>query len=137
MSNYEDRDTGVSRDPLGGPQTQVPPRRQESPQAYGYGYGAPYGRRFGGPGMGMHGGFSETKPFFMTSEFLATLLCVIAVAITAATASDIDSRLSIALISGLVAAFTVSRGIAKSGTRSRAADPRDDLDLRRSHDGEH
>lgn len=80
-----------------------------------YGYGAP--RR--GP--------IETKPFFLTSEFLATLLGIVAVAITAAAASDIDSRLATKLITGLIAAYTLSRGIAKAGTKSRSTDPREDL----------
>jgi hypothetical protein len=101
------------------------------PEMYGYGgpmMGRQFGRGFGGyGGMRMNRGPIETKPFFLTSEFLASLLAVIAVAITAASVSDLDSRLATALISGLVAAYTISRGIAKSGTRSRAFDPREDL----------
>jgi hypothetical protein len=133
MSMYDDRDTAITRDPVQGQgpayQQQVPPHYQ---QPYGYGYGAPYGR---GMGLGMRrGGWSETKPFFMTSEFVGTLLCVIAIAITAATAADLDSRGASLLITILVAAYTVSRGIAKAGTCSRATDPRDELDLRRSSD---
>jgi hypothetical protein len=73
----------------------------------------------------------------MTSEFLATLLGVIAIAITAGVAEDLDSRLATALIAGLIAFYTLSRGIAKSGTRSRATDPRDELDFNRSHDHSH
>jgi hypothetical protein len=119
----------------------MPPQHQPyygGPEMYGY--GAPmYGRRFGGGygGMRMNRGPIETKPFFLTSEFLATLLCVIAVAITAATAADLDSRLSTALISGLVAAYTISRGIAKSGTRSRAFDPREEMFQGRSQGDHH
>src|SRR3954447_20674467 len=113
----------------------MPPQQQQQPYYGGpemYGYGGPmYGRRFGGGygggGMRMNRGPIETKPFFLTSEFLATLLCVIAVAITAAIAEDIDSRLSTELITGLVAAYTISRGIAKSGTRSHSFDPRENL----------
>ena len=71
----------------------------------------------------------------MTSEFLATLICIIGVAITAAVAADLDSHRAMPLIAGLVAAYTLSRGIAKSGTRSRATDPRDDIHLGKSHDG--
>ena len=121
MSTYDDRDAAMTRDPM---VQQQPPQQQ-------YGYGMQ-----GYRGMGVRrGGPSETKPFFMTSEFLMTVLCVIAVAITAATAADIDSRLATMLISGLVAAYSLSRGIAKSGTHSRAADPRDDVNLTRGHDG--
>jgi len=130
MSTYDDRDTAIARDPGFAQHPQAPAAQQ---QPY-YGYGMhPYGRRFGG-GMG-RGGWSETKPFFMTSEFLATLLCVVGVAITAAVAADLDSRGSCLLITILVAAYTVSRGIAKAGTRSRATDPRDDVRLPGTHDG--
>lgn len=132
MSSYDDRDTAITRDPMQGPGYQPMP-----PQQY-YGY-PQYGRRSGG-GYGMHGmnrgGWSETKPFFMTSEFLGTLLCVIAIAITAAVAEDLDSRGASLLITILVAAYTVSRGIAKAGTRSRANDFRDDVNLG-SRDGQH
>jgi hypothetical protein len=126
MSTYDDRDTAITRDPMQGQGYQ-----QYPPQYYGY---PQYGRRFGGGygmrGMGMHhGGWSETKPFFMTSEFLGTLLCVIAIAITAAAAEDLDSRGASLLITILVAAYTLSRGIAKAGTRSRASDFRDDVNL--------
>jgi hypothetical protein len=134
MSTFDDRDTAITRDPV---QSQAPYQQAPPQQPYGYGYGMPYGRGFGGgygPGM-RRGGWSETKPFFMTSEFLGTLLCVIAIAITAATAADLDSRGASLLITILVAAYTVSRGIAKAGTRSRASDPRDELNLSRSHDG--
>ena len=74
-------------------------------------------------------GWSETKPFFMTSEFLGTLLCVIGVCITAAVAADLDSRGAALLSTILVAAYVVSRGIAKAGTRSHASDPRDNVHL--------
>src|ERR1700712_1702983 len=134
MSNYDDRDTAIARDPMQGQAYQQAPPQQY----YGYAPQPSYGRRLGGgmgSGMG-RGGWSETKPFYMTSEFLGTLACVIAIAITAAIAADLDSRGASALIAGLVAAYTLSRGIAKSGTRSRATDPRDDLSIGgRSHDG--
>jgi hypothetical protein len=137
MSVYDDRDTAITRDPVQGQGQQFQPMQQQYQQPYaGYGYGSPYGRGYG-MGMRRPGGWSETKPFFMTSEFLCTLLCVIAVAVTAGVAEDLDSRLGMALIAGLVAFYTLSRGIAKSGTRSRATDPRDELDLRRSHDHSH
>jgi len=46
-----------------------------------------------------------------------------------ATAADIDSRLSTELCAGVVAAYILSRGFAKSGSRSNANDPRDDVHL--------
>ncbi len=137
MSTYDDRDTAITRDPLQAPgqQYQGQQYQQMPPQQY-YGYGAqPYRPRFGG-GFGRQGhGWSETKPFYMTSEFLGTLLTIVAVAITAGVAADLDSHRALPLIAGLVAAYTLSRGIAKSGTRSRASDPRDDLQLGKQHDG--
>ena len=144
MSTYDDRDTAITRDPMQGPgqspmqgqgQPQYQPGYQQQQPYYGYGYGSPYRRRMG-MGMG-RAGWSETKPFFMTSEFLGTLLCVIAIAITAGVSEDLDSRGASLLITILVAAYTMSRGIAKAGTRSRASDPRDELNLGRSHDGGH
>jgi hypothetical protein len=110
MSTMHDRDTALTRDPA--PRTQLP----------GQGYAPQYG--YGRPSL-----WTETRPSFLTSEFLFTLLTVIGIAITAATAKDIDSRLSTMLITGVVAAYVISRGIAKSGSRSSANDPRDDLRL--------
>ena len=109
MSTMHDRDTAITRDPAQG--TQLP----------GRGYAPQDGYR---PSM-----WAETRPSFLTSEFVFTILTVIGIAITAATAKDIDSRLSTMLIAGVVAAYVVSRGIAKSGSRSNANDPRDDLQL--------
>lgn len=110
MSSIQDRDTAITRDPS--PRTQLP----------GQGYAPQYGYRR--PSL-----WSETRPSFLTSEFLFTILTVIGIAITAATAADIDSRLSTELIAGVVAAYVVSRGIAKAGSHSNANDPRDDLRL--------
>jgi len=110
MSTIEDRDTAITRDPA--PRTQLP----------GQGYAPHYGYRR--PSL-----WTETRPSFLTSEFVFTILTVIGIAITAATAKDIDSRLSTMLIAGVVAAYVVSRGIAKSGSRSSANDLRDDVHL--------
>ena len=114
MSTIEDRDAAITRDPQ---QAAPLPGQGYAPQ---YGYGRPsYGRN----------PWTETRPSFLTSEFLFTILGVIGIAITAASAADIDSRLATMLITGLLAAYTVSRGIAKSGSRSSANDPRDDVRL--------
>ena len=74
---------------------------------------------------------SETKPFFLTSEFLVFVLYLMGLGISAATDSTIDSRLFWILATVAVAAYMLSRGIAKAATRSRAHDPREDLDLGR------
>jgi hypothetical protein len=72
---------------------------------------------------------SETKPFFLTSEFLVFVLYLMGLGISAATDSTIDSRLFWILATVAVSAYMLSRGIAKAATRSRAHDPREDLDL--------
>jgi hypothetical protein len=75
---------------------------------------------------------SETKPFYLTSEFLVYALYLIGLGIAAATDATIDSRFF--WIWGTVAtvAYILSRGIAKSATRSRAHDPREDIDIGRN-----
>ena len=74
---------------------------------------------------------SETKPFYLTSEFLVYALFMIGLGIAAATDATIDSRFF--WIWGTIAtvAYMLSRGVAKSGSRSRAYDPREDIDLGR------
>jgi hypothetical protein len=66
----------------------------------------------------------ETKPFFLTSEFVAPVLLIIAMAISAATNDGFDAPLFWILTSAVVAAYVISRGIAKSAARSRAIDER-------------
>ena len=120
MSTTEDRDTAITRDPA---QQQYSGHTAAGLPGQGYapqhqGYARPYYNR---------NPWTETRPSFLTSEFLFTILTVIGIAITAAVAEDIDSRLSTMLIAGVVAAYVLSRGIAKAGSRSSASDPRDDL----------
>jgi hypothetical protein len=67
--------------------------------------------------------WSETKPFFMTSEFLTFVGAVAAVAIAMATSDILDADRGWLLITILAVAYMVSRGIAKSGTRD--PNPRD------------
>jgi hypothetical protein len=69
----------------------------------------------------------ETKPFFMTSEFAVLVLMTVCLFIASAVVDDVDARLAWILGSSLVGAYIVSRGIAKSGTKSRSYDPREDL----------
>jgi hypothetical protein len=61
--------------------------------------------------------WSETKPFFMTSEFLTLLATIAAIAIAMASADNFDSPRGFTLIAGLAAAYMIARGLAKSGTR--------------------
>ena len=116
------------------------PTMHGGPGAPGYGYGGPgYGRMGGGMGMGMmrprRNYPIETKPFFLTSEFAAFLIAVLALLITAAVDNSIDSRIFWYLTTALVGLYMLSRGIAKSGTRSHSTDPREDIDLRRGDTG--
>jgi hypothetical protein len=72
---------------------------------------------------------SETKPFFLTSEFLVFILYLMGLGIAASTSPSIDARLFWILATVAVSFYMLSRGLAKAGTRSRARDPREDLDL--------
>src|SRR3954468_7859251 len=76
---------------------------------------------------GSAGRSGETRPFFETSEFVATALAIVAVAITAAVMSNVNARLAWILIAALVFTYAVSRGLAKAGTASHSFDPRDRL----------
>ncbi len=103
------------------------PQMQPPGPMYGYGGGG----GFGGWGYGRGGPWRphpvETKPFFLTSEFFAALLLIVAMAISAASDDAFDARLFWALTTAVVCFYLLSRGVAKSGTKSRAADPRDQL----------
>ena len=61
--------------------------------------------------------WSETKPFFLTSEFLTLLAAIAAIAIAMAASDNFDSPRGFTLIAGLAAAYMIARGLAKSGTR--------------------
>jgi hypothetical protein len=74
---------------------------------------------------------SETKPFFLTSEFLAFVLYLMGLGIAAGTSPQVDARLFWILATIATSAYMLSRGIAKAASRSRARDPREDLDLGR------
>jgi hypothetical protein len=75
---------------------------------------------------------SETKPFFLTSEFLAFLLYLMGLAIAAFSSDDIDARFFWWAATAATIGYMVSRGIAKSGSRSRAYDPREDIEVGRN-----
>jgi hypothetical protein len=83
--------------------------------------------RWGAPPRAIHD--SETRPFFVTSEFLAFALFLMGLGITASTSPSIDARFFWTAATVITAAYMLSRGIAKSGSRSRSHDPREDLDF--------
>lgn len=59
----------------------------------------------------------ETKPFYLTSEFWAGVIASIGIAITAASSDAFGGWRAWVLITGVTAAYILSRGIAKIGTR--------------------
>jgi hypothetical protein len=103
------------------------------PQEYGYGqWGRPrYRGRYGGRRPGQ----IETRPFFLTSEFIGTVLAIVALGITAGVMDIVDARLTWILTAAMVFGYVVSRGLAKSGSDSHSFDPRDELMRRGLGDG--
>lgn len=59
---------------------------------------------------------AETKPFFLTSEFVLLVLALIGVLVTALTTDTVGARLGWAIAVALVAVYALSRGFAKSHT---------------------
>ena len=105
-------------------QTSAMPAPQGGPSQYGYGYqyGPPWGMRRPPRMFPL-----ETKPFFLTSEFAIALIASIGIAITAASDTSFGAWRAWVLITAIVAAYLISRGIAKSGTKSNSWDPREEL----------
>jgi hypothetical protein len=128
MSSYDEgsapgHDAPLSRDPAGTTATFPPqrPMAMHGPMPmYGYGQWEVRPRRVYP---------IETKPFFLTSEFVAALLAIAGIAITAASSDAFGAWRAWLLITAVTAAYLISRGIAKSGTRSHADDPREHFDL--------
>jgi len=112
--------------PMAGQMYAPPP-----PQYYGaYGHGGPWG------GMRQRPSYPiETKPFFLTSEFALSVIAVVGIAITAAASDAFGSWRAWVLITAILVAYNLSRGIAKSGIKSRAFDPREELELGRRDGG--
>ena len=95
-------------------------------------------REYGG---GMYGRPSrsypiETKPFFLTSEFVLPLLAWLGLLITTLVNDTIDARRFWYMTVALLIGYMLSRGIAKSGTKSRSWDPREDPDLLRRREAD-
>jgi hypothetical protein len=108
-------------------------QQQYPPQPFGYGQPHGYGQGYGGGspwGMRPRRQFPiETKPFFLTSEFVAATLAVAGIAITAMASDAFGAWRAWILITAVVIGYMISRGVAKSGTRSHSSDPREHLDL--------
>jgi hypothetical protein len=69
--------------------------------------------------------WSETKPFFLTSEFLTLVATIAAIAIAMGASDNFDAPRGFTLIAGLAAAYMIARGLAKSGTRDPNPEYRD------------
>jgi hypothetical protein len=74
---------------------------------------------------------SETRPFFVASEFLVFVLFLMGLGIAASSSPSVDARFFWTAATVITSFYMLSRGIAKSGSRSRAHDPREDLDIGR------
>ena len=99
------------------------------PPGYGYGMG-------GRPRMMSYP--SETKPFFLTSEFILPFLAWIGLLVTTTTNGEVGARYFWMWTMLLLIGYMISRGLAKSGIRSRSMDPRDDPTLlQRGHQHSH
>jgi len=85
--------------------------------------------RWGTPRRHLHN--TETRPFFVTSKFLVYVLLLMGRAITAGSSASVDARFFWEWATLATIAYMLSRGLAKSGTRSRAWDPREELDTER------
>jgi hypothetical protein len=137
MSNYgfDERDTtaATTREAMGQPQYAPPPQQYGYPQPPNMGW-SPYRRP-----LTDRLGSTETKPFYLTSEFLVSALVSILIAISAATMHAFGGWRAWILIAAITCSYNLSRGIAKAGTRSHAQDPRDDMrmPLGRDHERDH
>ena len=121
MSQYERETRPMNRDDYEGQAEESYGR-----QGYygpGYGYGAGWGRRGGMRGATMP---VETKPFFLTSEFWAALALIVALAVATGASDELDDRLFWTLATIITSVYVLSRGIAKSGTKSGSWDPREE-----------
>jgi len=108
-------------------------QQQQQPYPPQYGYGPPPGYGYGGTSswrMRPRREYPiETKPFFLTSEFAGSVLATVGIAITAAASDAFGAWRAWVLITAILVGYMISRGIAKSGTRSHSSDPRENLDL--------
>ena len=83
------------------------------------------------PGAG-----TETRPFFITSEFVAFLV-VVAALVTTIALDHLETWLGLVLIVAAVVAYMLSRGFAKADSPRQSWDPRESLFARiRSRDSE-
>ena len=121
MSTIDEQRGGQQtvRDESNGVAQQFAPRNQHKPPSYGY-------QRPQRP--------IETKPFYLTSEFVGSVLATAGIAITAVSSDAFGAWRAWILITAITVGYVISRGIAKAATRSHADDPRENLDFGRGED---
>ena len=134
MSNQDDRyrdgDHTAVREPVAGQQhhlrrcrrmrQQSPTKPAADPPQYGYGPPQGYGHGWGDQLVGMRPRREypiETKPS-PDDEFVGSVLAIFGIAVTAAASDAFGACRAWILITAIVVGYMVSRGIAKSGTRS-------------------
>ena len=62
----------------------------------------------------------ETRPFFKTSEFIAYFVILVGTLISGAMSDRFDAVETWGIAAALTIGYTISRGLAKSGTRDPA-----------------
>jgi len=67
----------------------------------------------------------ETKPFFLTSEFVLALAAWVALMLTTLATDSLDAELFLLLSIAIAAGYMLSRGFAKANAASSAWDPRE------------
>ncbi len=92
--------------------TQTPPYQDETTQRFGNAGGETRGVWSTAPAQR-----PKSKPFFLTSEFLVLLSAIVAVVIAAAVADNFDAPQAWTLVTLLSAAYILSRGLSKIGSR--------------------
>jgi multidrug efflux pump subunit AcrB len=62
-------------------------------------------------------GETEARPGVMTTEFWLTILAAMTVVIAAYISDSFETNVGWALFAGIIAAYLLSRGLAKAGSR--------------------
>ena len=62
-------------------------------------------------------GETEARPGLMTTEFWLTILSAMTVVIATYVSDSLSSDVGWALFAGIIAAYAISRGLAKAGSR--------------------
>jgi len=62
-------------------------------------------------------GETEARPGIMTTEFWLTILAAMTVVIAAYVSDSFETDIGWALFAGIIAAYAISRGLAKAGSR--------------------